>query len=196
VKLVLASSNAGKVAELRALLAPLGFELRSQRVLGAGDVAETAATFVENALIKARHAARTSGLAAIADDSGLVVPALHGEPGVRSARYAGTHGDDAANNRLLLERLARVGDRRAFFYCALVLLRAADDPAPLIATGSWWGEIAREPRGENGFGYDPLFRVPGTDATAAELDAETKNALSHRGQATRELLRILAPATS
>ena len=191
MKLVLASNNAGKLAELSALLGPLGLDLVSQRSLGVVDAEETAVTFVENALIKARHAAHATGLPAIADDSGLVVPALGGEPGIRSAHYGGRHGNDAENNRTLLERLAGSGDRRAYFYCALVLLRSADDPAPLIATGAWWGEIARAPRGGHGFGYDPLFLLPGENATAAELDAGVKNRLSHRGQATRALLELL-----
>jgi XTP/dITP diphosphohydrolase len=194
VKLVLASNNAGKLSELRALLEPHGLELVSQRDLGVHDAEETALTFVENALIKARHAATATGLAAIADDSGLVVPSLGGEPGIRSARYSGRHGDDAANNRRLIERLADRDDRRAYFYCALVLLRGAGDPAPIIATASWWGAIARAPRGERGFGYDPLFLVAGSTLTAAEMDAADKNRVSHRGQAMRALLDALERA--
>lgn len=194
VRLVLASDNAGKLAELKVLLEPLGVELLPQRALGIEDAAETASTFVENALIKARHAAQATGLAALADDSGLVVPALGGEPGIRSARFSGHHRDDHANNRLLLDRLAATDDRRAYFYCVLVLLRTAADPAPLIATGTWWGEIAHAPRGDGGFGYDPLFVVAGTRLTAAELPPAEKHRTSHRGQAMRQLLDALGRA--
>lgn len=199
MRLVLASSNAGKLEELRALLRDLprafDIELISQRELGIAGAPETASSFVENALGKARHASRASGLAAIADDSGLVVPALNGAPGIHSARFSDSLAErqraaidrDEANNKLLLERLTPHADRRAYFYCALVLLRHAEDPVPIIATGAWWGEIARTPRGNNGFGYDPLFLVPGTESTSAELRPEQKNRLSHRGLAMAHL---------
>jgi XTP/dITP diphosphohydrolase len=194
---VLASDNEGKRAELAALLAPLGCELVPQRTFGIRTADETAATFIENALLKARHAARASGHAAIADDSGLVVDALGGAPGIRSARFAGEHATDADNNALLLAHLAGVADaaRGATFHCVVTLLRAADDPAPLVGTGSWRGHILRSPRGSNGFGYDPLFQVAGTGRSAAELDAATKNAQSHRGQAVRALVAALAAST-
>jgi XTP/dITP diphosphohydrolase len=194
VKLVVASTNAGKLAEFGAILAPLDFELVAQRRLGIAEIDESGSTFVENALLKARHASRAAGLPALADDSGLVVPVLGGEPGIRSARYCGRHGDDAGNNRHLLERLSAVEDRRAYFYCVLVLLRTPSDPAPLIATGTWWGSIALAPRGEGGFGYDPLFLVPGTEHTAAELPTARKNASSHRGRAMARLLEALSQA--
>lgn len=191
VKLVLASNNAGKLAELRALLAPLGLSLVAQGELGISEADETGLTFVENAIGKARHASRACGRPAIADDSGLVVPALGGAPGIRSARYAGRHGDDDANNRMLLSSLTATADRRAFFHCAIALLRHAEDPVPIIASGSWWGEIASAPRGNAGFGYDPLFEVPGFGRTAAELDAPEKNRLSHRAKAIAALIAQL-----
>lgn len=190
-KLVLASNNAKKVAELDALLAPLGIEVIAQGTLGIPEAEEPYATFVENALTKARHAAAHSGLPAIADDSGLCVAALGGAPGVLSARYAGEPRSDARNNALLLERLAGAEDRRAHFYSAIVLVRHADDPQPLIADGEWHGVILDAPRGEAGFGYDPLFYVPELEQTAAELEPKLKNALSHRGAAMRHLLERL-----
>ena len=191
---VLATSNRGKVAELSALLVNAGLSLRitAQTELGVSSPPETGVTFVENALLKARHAARSTGLPAIADDSGLVVPALGGAPGVNSARYAGEEADDGANIAKLLDALApRRLDRSAQFYCALVALRHADDSAPLIATGSWTGTIAAVPRGRGGFGYDPVFLVPRLDRTAAELTPEEKNRLSHRGQALRGMVALL-----
>ena len=193
-RLVLASSNRGKLAELAGLLSPSGYELVAQSDLGFGDAEETGTTFIENALLKARHAARASGLPALADDSGLVVDALGGEPGLRSARFAGAHGNDAANNALLLERLHGVlaADRSAHFYCVLVLLRHADDPQPLIAEGSWPGRILDAPRGANGFGYDPLFLPDGLEVSSAELDAAVKNRISHRGRALARLRERLA----
>src|SRR5262245_32946259 len=163
MNVVLASSNPGKLAELTVLLAPLGVALSSQQRLGVSDADETATTFVENALIKARHAAAATGWAAIADDSGLVVRALGGAPGVYSARYAGADADAAANNRKLIATLAGASDRAAYFYCALVFLRSATDPAPLIATATWNGRIVDAARGEGGFGYDPHFLVDGYD---------------------------------
>lgn len=196
-RLVLASSNRGKLAELADLLSPAGYALVAQSAMGVGDADETGTTFIENAIIKARHAALATGLPALADDSGLVVDALDGEPGLRSARYAGRHGDDAANNALLLERLRDVPDhaRTAHFYCVLVLLRSPSDPQPLIAEGAWRGRILFAPRGENGFGYDPLFQPDGHDVSSAQLDPAMKNAISHRGQALaalREKLRAFS----
>ncbi len=188
-KIVLASGNAGKLAELRYLLADAGMTLVGQRELGVGDAEETGRTFVENAIIKARHAALATGLPALADDSGLCVDHLHGAPGLYSARYAGTHGDDAANNARLLAELEGVprSGRGAFFICVAVLLRRADDPAPLIVEGRWHGHVLPVLRGANGFGYDPLFQPEGMDTSAAELDEATKNRLSHRGQALARL---------
>ncbi|AUM01102.1 non-canonical purine NTP pyrophosphatase, RdgB/HAM1 family [Zoogloeaceae bacteirum Par-f-2] len=187
-RLVLASNNAKKAAELQALLAPLGLQVIPQAALGVAEAEEPHVTFVENALAKARHAAAATGLPAIADDSGLCVAALGGAPGVHSARYAGEPKSDVRNNALLLERLAGVADRRAHFVSVVVLVRAADDPQPLIADGQWHGEILQAPRGEGGFGYDPLFWLPELGQTAAELDAALKNTLSHRGAAMRHLL--------
>lgn len=186
--LVLASNNAKKAAELSALLAPLGIEVVAQGLLGIPEAEEPFATFVENALAKARHASAHAGLPAIADDSGLCVAALGGAPGVQSARYAGEPKCDARNNALLLERLTGVTDRRAHFYSAIVLVRHADDPQPLIADGEWHGVILDGPRGEGGFGYDPLFYVPELEQSAGELEPQLKNALSHRGAAMRHLL--------
>lgn len=193
-RLVLASGNPGKLAEFRALLAGSAFAVVPQHELGVDDAPETGLTFVENALLKARHAARITGLPALADDSGLCVDALHGAPGLYSARYAGVHGDNAANNAKLLDELANVpADRRgAFFFCVLVLLRYADDPAPLIAEGRWHGRILSELRGACGFGYDPLFQPDGQRQSAAELAPEIKNHASHRGQAIRQLQQLLA----
>lgn len=190
-KVVVASGNAGKVAELSRTLASLALELVTQDSLGVPGVAETGATFVENALIKARNAARHTGLPAIADDSGLEVNALQGAPGVHSARYSGE--GDTANNAKLLRSLAGLPDeqRGARFYCALVLLRHADDPTPVIALGSWRGRILHELRGEGGFGYDPLFWVDTHQCSAAELPREEKNRISHRARASAALLRAL-----
>jgi len=184
-RVVLASSNRGKLAEFNALLADSGFEVVAQSSLGIADAEETGLTFVENALLKARHAARVSGLPALADDSGLCVAHLRGAPGLYSARYAGGHGDSAANNAKLLRTLDRVpaAQRDAFFICALALLQDADDPAPLIAEGRWHGRVLDAPRGEKGFGYDPLFLPHGQTLSAAELEPALKNRLSHRGQA-------------
>lgn len=192
-KLVLASNNAKKVRELQALLAPLGIELVTQAELGVPEAEEPHFTFVENALAKARHAARLSGLPALADDSGLCVRALGGEPGVHSARYAGEPRSDARNNQHLLAELAGQTDRAAHFVSVLVLVRSSEDPQPIIAEGEWHGHIIEALRGEGGFGYDPLFYLPEFDCTAAELDAETKNRLSHRGQAMARLVERLKP---
>jgi len=185
MRLVLASGNAGKVVELEQLLAGSGVHLVPQTSLGVSDAEETGLTFVENALIKARHAARATGMSALADDSGICVDALGGAPGLYAARYAGKHGDDAANNAKLLHELAGLPmeKRSAYFIAVLVVLRHADDPAPLIAEGRWHGRILEAPRGKGGFGYDPLFLPAGHDLGAAELDPALKNRLSHRGQA-------------
>lgn len=190
-KLVLASNNAKKMKELNALLAPLGFEVIPQGQLGIPEAEEPHCTFVENALAKARHAAQHSGLPALADDSGLCVKALGGAPGVISARYAGEPKSDARNNEKLLADLAGKTDRRAHFVSCLVLCRSADDPQPIIAEGEWHGEIVDQYRGDGGFGYDPLFFVPEFGKTAAELDAETKNRVSHRGRAMLKLIERL-----
>lgn len=190
-KLVLASNNAKKMKELNALLAPLGFEVIPQGQLGIPEAEEPHCTFVENALAKARHAAAHSGLPALADDSGLCVEALHGAPGVLSARYAGDPKSDARNNEKLLTHLKGQSNRKAHFYCVLVLVRSANDPQPIIAEGEWPGEILEEQRGADGFGYDPLFFVPSQNQTAAELDSEVKNQLSHRGLAMQKLIERL-----
>ena len=187
-KLVLASGNAGKLKELSSLLAPLGIEVLPQSAFNVSEAEEPHPSFVENAIAKARHAARATGLPALADDSGLCVDVLGGAPGVLSARFAGEPKSDARNNALLLERLAGEPNRRARFYCALALVRHADDPQPIIACGEWRGEILETPRGQGGFGYDPLFLVPDLDQTAAEIDHSLKNVLSHRGKAMRQLL--------
>jgi XTP/dITP diphosphohydrolase len=200
--LVLASNNAGKLAELQVLFAPLALQLVAQPSLGLAEAEEPHATFVENALAKARHAAQASGQAALADDSGLCVDALRGAPGVVSAHYAAVEPaagarevrrrlQDAANNRLLLQRLEGAADRRASFICTLVALRAADDPQPLIATGCWQGEVLSAPRGTGGFGYDPLMFIPALGATVAELPRELKNAHSHRALACRQMLQLM-----
>ncbi|HET6912324.1 MAG TPA: RdgB/HAM1 family non-canonical purine NTP pyrophosphatase [Rhodanobacteraceae bacterium] len=188
--IVLASGNAGKLAELRELFAGSDVELIAQSQLGITDAEETGLTFIENAILKARHAARASNLPALGDDSGLCVDALHGAPGLYSARYAGTHGDSRANNEKLLRELDGVADpqRGAHFICVLALLRHADDPDPLIAQARWPGRILHAPRGERGFGYDPVF-LPhdGDGRSAAELDPALKNRISHRGQALAQL---------
>ncbi|MDR7334301.1 RdgB/HAM1 family non-canonical purine NTP pyrophosphatase [Roseateles asaccharophilus] len=191
MKLVLASNNAKKLVELQALFAPLGIELVTQGSLGIPEAEEPFDTFAENALAKARHAARLSGLPALADDSGISVDALGGAPGVRSARYAlnvGGEKSDAANNERLLRELADVKDRRARFVCALVAVRSADDPEPLIAMGRWMGEILTSPDGEGGFGYDPLMQIPELGQTVARLGAEVKNRHSHRALAAVQLI--------
>jgi len=191
---VLATANRGKVAEFSALLAAAGLELRvtPQSELGVSAPPETGSTFVENALTKARHAARHTGLPAIADDSGLVVTALGVAPGVRSARFAGESADDRANIAKLLAALDMPGlNRAARFHCVLVALEHVEDPAPLIASGFWAGEIAREPRGLGGFGYDPVFFDPSLGCTAAELEPAAKNRVSHRGTALRSLIELL-----
>ena len=185
---VLASNNAGKLEEFSSLLAPICMELRKQSELGISEAEEPYATFVENALAKARHVAQLSGLPALADDSGVCVPALGGAPGVLSARYAGEPKSDARNNQKLIHDLSIHEDKSAYYYCVLVYLRHAQDPQPVIAEGRWDGEIIATPRGANGFGYDPHFWIPSLNKTAAELSAEEKNQLSHRGQALRALI--------
>jgi XTP/dITP diphosphohydrolase len=191
--LVLASGNRGKLREIAAMLRPLGLVLRAQSEWSVPEIAEGAPTFVENALSKARNAARHTGLPAIADDSGLVVPALGGAPGIRSARYAGEGAGDAENNRKLLEEMRDLDGpaRAAYFQCAMVLLRAPDDPVPLIASENWRGEVARQPRGDGGFGYDPLFWLEDRRCTSAELPPRVKNRISHRAQAMRHLIELL-----
>jgi XTP/dITP diphosphohydrolase len=188
-RLVVATGNGGKLAEIREVLADAGIELIAQAELGIADAEETGATFVENALIKARHASRASGLPALGDDSGICVDALGGAPGLVSARYAGAHGDSAANIVKLLRALEGIEDaqRSAHFHCTIVLLRSADDPAPLLAEGRWHGRILHAPRGERGFGYDPIFFDPAFGKGAAELDPDMKNRISHRGQALARL---------
>lgn len=191
MKIVLASGNRGKLAELRALLTPLGIDVEGQSALGIMPIPEERPTFVENALDKARNAARQSGLPALADDSGLVVPMLGGAPGIRSARYAGDQADDAANIAKLIAALGDAERPAAHFYAAVVYMRHPEDPAPLIATAEWHGQLLNAPRGERGFGYDPLFYLPDLERTSAELDALTKNRLSHRGRAVAALLERL-----
>jgi XTP/dITP diphosphohydrolase len=193
VKLVLASGNAGKVRELAAMLAPLGHDVVPQSAFQIETPPETGATFLENAMLKARHAARMSGLPALADDSGIEVDALGGRPGIYSARYAGEGATDQQNLKKLLDELQGVSvDRRAARYqCVVVLTRMADDPAPVVAHGTWQGRIVAEPCGTGGFGYDPIFQPEGLHVTAAELAPEDKNARSHRGQALRALVEEL-----
>lgn len=190
-RLILASNNAKKLKELGALLTPLGIELIPQGALNIPEAEEPFATFIENALAKARHASQLSGLPAIADDSGLCVRALGGAPGVLSARFAGDPKSDERNNQLLLEKLAGQTDRAAHFVCLLVLVRHADDPQPIIAEGNWHGEILNAPQGEHGFGYDPLFWVLEADRSAAQMTAEAKNQCSHRAMAMQQLLARL-----
>lgn len=192
-KLVIASNNKGKIAELAELLAPLGMTPVAQGELGVGEADEPAVTFVENAILKARHAARATGLPALADDSGLAVDALGGRPGVRSARFAGDEASDEDNVQALLEALADVEDERrgAQFHCVLVYLRHADDPTPIICHGRWPGTILRAPRGDGGFGYDPVFLAPEHNCSAAELSRAEKGRISHRGRALRLLLEQL-----
>jgi XTP/dITP diphosphohydrolase len=196
-RVVLATSNRGKLRELREILAPWQVEVSVLGDFTADTADETGHTFVENALLKARHAAAAAQLPAIADDSGLEVDALRGAPGIRSARYAGPGADDAANNAKLLLALADVpeGSRTARYRCAMVYVRSADDPAPVVVEAHWEGSIARLPRGTGGFGYDPLFLVGGGAQTAAEMASPLKNELSHRGQALRGLVAALTPRT-
>ena len=190
-KIVLASNNAGKVREFEALLAPLDFQVIAQGQLGIPSTEEPHPTFVENALAKARHASAAAGLPALADDSGICAHALHGEPGVLSARYAGLEANDAANNQKLINDLQGKTNRGAHYVCALVFVNSANDPEPLIVQTRWYGSFIDEAKGINGFGYDPHFFLPELGLTAAELAPEQKNAISHRGQALRELIAQL-----
>ena len=194
-KIVIASNNPGKLRELTALLKPLGMEAIPQGELGVDEADEPHDTFLENALAKARHASRATGLPALADDSGLCVAALGGAPGVHSAHYAGREGGreqrDARNNAKLLAELAGVKDRAAYYYCVLVLVRGPDDPTPIVVDGSWHGQIIHGPRGSGGFGYDPYFETDQRGLTAAEMPAEDKNRLSHRGKALSRLVARL-----
>jgi XTP/dITP diphosphohydrolase len=190
-RLVLASNNAGKLKEFAQLLAPIGFELHPQGEFNVPEAEEPHATFVENALAKARHAARLTGLPALADDSGVCVNALGGAPGVYSARFAGEPKSDARNNDKMIAQLAGHADKSAYYYCVLVYVRHADDPQPVIADGVWRGEMIDTARGSNGFGYDPYFLLPALGKTAAELSPQEKNAMSHRGQALRTLVEKL-----
>jgi XTP/dITP diphosphohydrolase len=200
-KLVIASANPGKLREFRQMLEPLGYEIVPQAELGIAEAEEPHATFVENALAKARHASGQSGLSAFADDSGICAAALGGKPGVHSARYAhdGTVAGEAIprelqderNNAKLLAALEGFADRRAHYYCVIVMVRGPDDPEPLIAEGRWYGEVTAERRGSNGFGYDPYFYLPSFKCTAAELEPIVKNRISHRGHALRELIARL-----
>ncbi|AZM97867.1 RdgB/HAM1 family non-canonical purine NTP pyrophosphatase [Vreelandella venusta] len=194
--LVLASGNVGKLKEFNQLLTPLGLDVRAQSEFGVGDVEETGLTFVENALLKAREASRISGLPALADDSGLEVDALHGAPGIYSARYAGEPKSDERNNEKLLTSLSSYaeGQRSGRYWCVLVYLRHAEDPVPVIVQRSWEGEILAHPRGNGGFGYDPLFWLPDQGMSVAELSSETKNRLSHRGRALQGLVELLKVA--
>lgn len=190
-QLVIATGNAGKLREIRQLLEPLGIEALPQSGFNLPEAEEPHLTFIENALAKARHASRLTGLPALADDSGICVDALGGAPGVHSAYYSGLPKSDTRNNDKLLESLRDATDRHAHYHCVLVLVRHADDPQPLIAEGDWHGEILNAPRGENGFGYDPLFLDPRLGKTGAELPLEVKNRISHRGKALTVLLQKL-----
>lgn len=190
-RLILASNNAGKLKEFAQLLAPIGFDLHPQGEFNVPEAEEPFGTFVENALQKARHAARLTGLPALADDSGVCVNALGGAPGVYSARYAGEPKSDARNSEKLIADLAQHADKSAYYYCVLVYVRHADDPQPVIADGVWRGRIVEEARGAGGFGYDPHFLLPELGKTAAELASSEKNAVSHRGQALRALVEKL-----
>lgn len=189
--LVLASNNAGKLKEFGQMLAPIGFDVHPQGEFNVPEADEPYLTFVENALTKARHAARLTGKPALADDSGVCVNALHGAPGVLSARYAGEPKSDLGNNLKLVADLATCENKSAYYYCVLVFVRHADDPQPVIADGSWHGEIIATPRGASGFGYDAHFLIPALGKTAAELTSAEKNAISHRGQALRALVKKL-----
>ena len=190
-KLVIASGNAGKLAEIQALLAPLNIDVLPQSAFKVTEAAEPHCTFIENALAKARHASLATGLPALADDSGLCLEALEGAPGVHSAYFAGEPRSDANNNAYLLKTLKQYENRFAHYYCCLVLVRKPDDPQPLIAEGIWAGQLLKKPRGNGGFGYDPLFMDNITGQSAAELSPELKNKLSHRGQALRKMLHLI-----
>jgi XTP/dITP diphosphohydrolase len=201
-KIVIASNNVGKLNEIGAILEPLDIEIVAQSTLGVAEADEPHCTFIENALAKARHASAHTGLPALADDSGICVDALNGAPGVHSARFAGESAggpggradQDARNNRKLLDLLAHETNRRAHYYCVIVLTRRADDPQPIVCEAEWHGEIVKTPRGSGGFGYDPLFLIPALKKTGAELKPEEKNRISHRGQALAALAARLQPA--
>ena len=191
-KVVIASNNSGKLKEFTHLFEPLEIQVFPQSVFNVAEVEEPFQTFVENALVKARHASKQTGLPALADDSGICVDVLNGRPGVYSARYAGEPKSDQRNNQLLIENLRTKQDRRAHYYCIIVLVRYADDPQPIITDGSWYGRIILEPRGTGGFGYDPYFYLPDLGKTAAELPIEDKNLISHRGKALMRLTRYIS----
>ena len=191
-KVVIASNNSGKLKEFTHLFEPLEIQVFPQSVFNVAEVEEPFQTFVENALVKARHASKQTGLPALADDSGICVDVLNGRPGVYSARYAGEPKSDQRNNQLLIENLRTKQDRRAHYYCIIVLVRYADDPQPIITDGSWHGRIILEPRGTGGFGYDPYFYLPDLGKTAAELPIEDKNLISHRGKALMRLTRYIS----
>jgi XTP/dITP diphosphohydrolase len=192
-RLVIASGNAGKLREIDHILAPLSFEVIPQGALGVTEAPEPYCTFIENALAKARHASASTGLPALADDSGICVPALGGAPGVHSARYAGEPKSDARNNEKLVAALDGIADRRAHYCCVIVVVRSADDPQPLIGEGVWAGEVSRAPAGEGGFGYDPWFLIPSAGLTAAQMPAEQKNRISHRAMALASIAGKLGP---
>nr|WP_136250230.1 RdgB/HAM1 family non-canonical purine NTP pyrophosphatase [Ningiella ruwaisensis] len=190
-QIVLATGNKGKVAEFASLFEQYSIKVSPQSEFLVSDVAETGTTFVENAIIKARHASQETKLPAIADDSGLVIDALHGAPGIFSARYSGKHGDDVGNYQKVLDELSGVKNRKAKFVCALAFMRHAKDPTPILCLGEWQGEIAQAPSGDGGFGYDPIFFLPEHNCSAAELDKATKNAESHRGKALKQLMQAV-----
>jgi XTP/dITP diphosphohydrolase len=200
-KIVIATNNVGKLTEIGAIFAPLDIEIIAQSALGVSEAEEPHCTFIENALAKARHASAHTGLPALADDSGICVDALNGAPGVYSARFAGEPANgaggranqDARNNQKLLDLLANETNRRAHYYCVIVLTRRADDPQPIVCEAEWHGEIVKTPRGSGGFGYDPLFLIPGLKKTGAELQPDDKNRISHRGQALAALAARLQP---
>lgn len=194
-KLIIASGNQGKLREIQSMLSPLNIEVLPQSAFNVTEAPEPHCTFIENALAKARHASLATSLPALADDSGLCLEALNGEPGVQSAYFAGTPSNDENNNAHLIETLQQYENRAAYYYCCLVLVRRHDDPQPLIAEGIWQGSILKEPRGKNGFGYDPLFLDDMTGKSAAELSPEIKNKISHRGQALRKMLHLIEHLT-
>lgn len=192
-KIVIASNNAGKLKELQALFSPLKIELIPQSDLGITEIEETGKTFIENSIAKARHAAQSAKLPALADDSGLVVAALDGAPGIYSARYAGVQQNSKQNIEKLLHNLKDIPQeqRQAYFYCVIILMQHAEDPTPFVCEGKWEGQILQQPQGQGGFGYDPIFYVPELKKSAAELPLELKNGISHRGKALKELLKQL-----
>ena len=195
-KLVIASGNKGKLREINALLSPLAIEVLPQSSFDVPETDEPFGTFVENALLKARHASQHTGLPALADDSGICVNALNGNPGVQSARFAGEPRSDARNNQKLIEALQDEADKSAYYYCIIVLVRHPDDPQPIIVDGAWHGEIILQPKGGGGFGYDPYFYLPELGKTAAELPAEQKNIISHRGKALAKLVQSMKQMTT